>query len=169
MPKPSARWGAVTEVVGDNVYMIGGTDNANVFNVNEMYSFTNPIPPSNNTTMSFNVLSTVTVTGNSIGLGSVTAGANALGDKTIATVQSNCSWQLLIAYDPFFTRNDGANIPIGNLTSGGNPLPTSIPGMPAPTSTPITCPNLSLDVPWTITPDSNAFNASATLTIVPNP
>jgi N-acetylneuraminic acid mutarotase len=169
MPKPSARWGAVTEVVGDSVYMIGGTDNTNVFNVNEMCSLTSSGQSSNSTTVSFNVLSTVTVTGNSIDFGSVTAGVNNLGDRTLANVQSNCNWQLLIAYDPYFTRNDGAQIPLGNLTSGGNPLPTSVPGMPAPTSTPITCPNLNLNVPWTVVPSSNPFSAQATLTIVPAP
>jgi hypothetical protein len=125
------------------------------------------------TSISFDVLSTVAVTGNSISLGTVTAGDNDTGRQSLASVQSNCNWQLSFGYDPNFVRSGGATIPIGNLTARkagtSDPyaaLPTTITGAPNSTLTPLDY-DTHLDVPWTVTPNSNPFSASATLTIVP--
>jgi hypothetical protein len=131
---------------------------------------------SSNGTILFDVAPTVSVTGNTIALGTVTAGKNYSVDKTLASVQANCDWSLSLAYEPNFVRtSDGAAVPISNLIAknagSSDPyasLPTSISGMPTPTPTQLSY-DMCLDVPWTIAPSPNQFVASTTLTVVPAP
>jgi hypothetical protein len=172
-----ATWSAEKGVAGANIYSVYFTDINNgwiVGSSGQIKKYTES-GDSSDGSVSFDLASTVSVTGNTVALNTTTAGKNYSDNQTLASVQSNCDWELSLVYPNFVRNSDGAIIQASGLTArragSSDPyaaLPTSITGVPTPTPAQLSY-DMCLDVPWTIAPSPNDFVASTTLTVVPAP